>query len=450
MAIQYWGSLLDLEQRDRYDQTVLLIAILNSYEPGLTPPCHFVEISFEQTNLLLDHGASPLAKDVTGLTCLHLVFQSSYFSGTYQRETYRPHRLLTKLVIRLIKAGADVFATDKYRQSPSDEALEGGYERSWREALAECGYSPQEVYEKSGVEFEELVEVGVEHELVETLQHIRDRPPQWTPKTMQEFLIQGIQQGVDLHKPLCKSAHSNLSYLARLHKADQEWVGALKICGYDPEMVYRESGVKWIEPENINYDKAQEEYYLSESEEVGGAEAMTNGDKSSIKEEISVVDETENEEEQVSQWVNHRNRGELDNYQTTKEQDFPQAEMTQYVQTDNSTTNMADRQATGQEIFISNTPSLDGLAANLESLLSLGVGIDMEVGNVWSDLQGMHLENNRPYVLDDEFKITAWMQDRASRSNPGLFPAEEWEPKASRTWFMDFGEETEAWMETNV
>lgn len=455
MAIHDGGVLLDLEQQDISGQTALLKASHNSSDLGLELATHFVEISFEQVDFLLDHGASVLAKDIGGDTCLHCVFHAV---DDFHKAIYRPRHLLTKLVARLIKAGADVFALDAVGISPSAAARHGGYERSWREALEKCGYSPQTVYANSGVQYEELEEVGVEDELIETLEHIRDDPPQWTPRTMQELLVQGIQSLTDLGSCLPDYGNNSISHLARYYGADREWAEALKTCGYDPDTIYAESIIDRIEPVDIIYDEIEEEDDMNRDEETSEDESMSYGDESIIEEEISLEDDTGNaqqdgeEEEQVSQSVYQGSPKKHENHHTIKEENCPQqAEMAQYVQPDSSTTNVADGQANNREIFIATNPNqYDEPEDSFKTSSLLGMDINMLSGNPWSNRQDMHLDYNHPHDHDNRRNNTTWMQDRASSSNSEVFLAEEWEPKASRTWLMDFGEEREVWMETNV
>ena len=146
-----------------------------------------------------------------------------------------------------------MFALNEGGSRPSFVVWDNSCERSWREAPAECGYSPQEVYEIAGVESEELEIFTVEDELVETLRNIPVEYSGWSPKTMQELLVHGIRSAADLSKPLSGYSHLSLSHLARHYKVDREWVEALRTCGYDPKLVYIESGINWTEPEDIIY-----------------------------------------------------------------------------------------------------------------------------------------------------------------------------------------------------
>ncbi len=97
-----------------------------------------MEIAFEQTNLLIDRGASCTAKNKRKETCLHLVLGGTPAHPT-TLSTYRPHKVLVKLLARIVQAGGDVFAVNDHGESPSELAANNGNEKDWREALSLCG-----------------------------------------------------------------------------------------------------------------------------------------------------------------------------------------------------------------------------------------------------------------------------------------------------------------------
>ena len=91
---------------------------------------------------LLDRGADVTTKDDDGNTCLHNVLQSSHLSGHDNRDE------LKNLLVLLIQAGADVYATTNDGESVSDMAytfILDFFEpiclgHVWEEALLTCGY----------------------------------------------------------------------------------------------------------------------------------------------------------------------------------------------------------------------------------------------------------------------------------------------------------------------
>lgn len=116
--------------------------------------------------MLLDHGASVTARDNYGNTCLHHALDTL----RYPEKTSEKDSLLL-----LVKAGADVYATDYSGISVSHVAnmtsrnihapIEDrtAYKRYlWHEVLTECGYDPTTVHEQ----YQDLEEVSDSEEEV--------------------------------------------------------------------------------------------------------------------------------------------------------------------------------------------------------------------------------------------------------------------------------------------
>lgn len=135
MILNLGGEFINYEGRDKYGQTMLLHSSLGLGHT-LSPHC---------IKMLLDHGASVTARNNAGETCLHLALDGILFPV----ETSEKDSLLL-----LVKAGADVYATDYSGISVSDvanirERNKGAYRRDlWDEVLTECGYDPTAVHER--------------------------------------------------------------------------------------------------------------------------------------------------------------------------------------------------------------------------------------------------------------------------------------------------------------
>ena len=126
------NEFINYEAKNRYGQTVLL-RCSNGCGYGLNAPC---------IRLLIDHGASVMAKDNCGRTCLHYALDSLRNpSQVSEKES----------LLLLVKAGADVYAVDDngisvsdvtYTRSDYDKMFNLGTYRGdlWDEVLTECGY----------------------------------------------------------------------------------------------------------------------------------------------------------------------------------------------------------------------------------------------------------------------------------------------------------------------
>jgi len=374
----------------------------------------YIVANTELTDLLLKHGAKTMPRENSKRTCLHLALQS-IDTRNERSQIYRPRHILTRLLIQLIEAGADVFAVDKWGDSPSDAAQDGNYERSWREALAECGYSPQKVYRKSKVEWEELETVSVEDELVETLANVQMNPPQWTPKTMQDLLIRGIRSVADIHKRLCCYSHLSLSHLAGLYHADQEWRGALESCGYDPRLVYIRSGVTWVELEDIRYDESEGEDETSAEDEMGEGYEMSEGDEMSRK-------EWEDEREILTEDVNHARLGRDEHYDLNEGGDRHSLyNMNSDICIDGAGTSKTEKPTSCQQAFITSAEnqlvkSEHNLAGQdiAEMTFDAPFNFDMRARNTWAGFEDGHSQVTIADSHARNYSTNVWMQDNNS------------------------------------
>lgn len=143
MILNLGGEFTDCEGRDKHGQPMLLYSS-QDVGYGLEPHC---------IEMLLDHGASVTARTNFGETCLHLFLDWLRFPV----ETSEKHSLLL-----LVKAGADVYATDHCGISVSDVANRRkrnryAYKRDlWDEILTECSHDFTAIHERH----QELKEVS--------------------------------------------------------------------------------------------------------------------------------------------------------------------------------------------------------------------------------------------------------------------------------------------------
>ena len=98
----------------------------------------------EKVFLILERGACVAARDRYGRSCLHLVlgFNANMKRGfaAYQEEEFKD------ILMCMVTAGADVFASDDCGRTASQTAVMYGHEELWREVLTECGYDPDAVF----------------------------------------------------------------------------------------------------------------------------------------------------------------------------------------------------------------------------------------------------------------------------------------------------------------
>jgi hypothetical protein len=81
--------------------------------------------------LLIQRGAYIHARDADGKNCLHILMENG--GPTHREQMY-------DVLMVLLTAGLDIYATTKCGQSVSNFARKHGYADLWRQVLAECGY----------------------------------------------------------------------------------------------------------------------------------------------------------------------------------------------------------------------------------------------------------------------------------------------------------------------
>lgn len=141
----------------------MLLYSSQGFGQGLNPDC---------IKILLDRGASVMARNNWGETYLHLALRSIRI----------PESSLEKdSLLLLVKAGADVYATDYHGISVSDvvntsDSVDrrkdlGTYRRDlWDEVFTECGYDPAAVHGQ----FQELEQVYSIKEEVSDIKEFSD------------------------------------------------------------------------------------------------------------------------------------------------------------------------------------------------------------------------------------------------------------------------------------
>jgi hypothetical protein len=99
----------------------------------------------EKVFLLLSRGADIAARNGTGETSLHTVLR---FHASMEKSGFRVYQeeKFKDILMCMVTAGADVSASDDYRNTVSQTAVEYGHEEIWREVLADCGYNPDAVF----------------------------------------------------------------------------------------------------------------------------------------------------------------------------------------------------------------------------------------------------------------------------------------------------------------
>lgn len=132
MILNLGGEFINYEGEEVDGETMLLLCARGF---GRGPNSHTIK-------LLLDRGARVTARDSEGWTCLHYALDSIRDPGNVSEKGS---------LLLMIKAGADVYATDHYGKSVSDVAYNshlydkifnlGTYRGDlWDEVLTECGY----------------------------------------------------------------------------------------------------------------------------------------------------------------------------------------------------------------------------------------------------------------------------------------------------------------------
>lgn len=136
MILNLGGEFINLECKDERGRTMLLRC-----SRGLGY-C----LGSDSIKLLIDRGANVMARDFWGDTCLHLALDSVRCPGRGPKGVSEKRSLLL-----MVKAGADVYATNNKGMSVSDVAyISNHFNHSynlgiyrgelWDEVLTECGY----------------------------------------------------------------------------------------------------------------------------------------------------------------------------------------------------------------------------------------------------------------------------------------------------------------------
>ena len=130
--LDHGESFIDLEHRDDGGRPVLLRLARN----------YFNGYDVSKVKLLLERGANIHVRDYQGRTCLHTAVLNADRPYELEREM--------KVLVLLIRRGADIFSTDNSGRSIFDDAYGyqtnaawsiGGYRGVlWDAALSQCGY----------------------------------------------------------------------------------------------------------------------------------------------------------------------------------------------------------------------------------------------------------------------------------------------------------------------
>jgi hypothetical protein len=179
-----------------------------------------------------------------------LTFQGPVDHYQFSRQS------LTKVLTIMIQAGADVYAVDEFGRSPSHMAQgfgesHVGLEWCWQAALRICGLTPEDVYRKSGVSWTDQLHSS--HAIIDIL-FLSRGICSWGRETLQDLLEAAIRASavVTLSRRNYNTRYS-LSHIAIMNGASTEhaWRTALEACGYNPRLIYDESGAQWEEFEEI-------------------------------------------------------------------------------------------------------------------------------------------------------------------------------------------------------
>lgn len=185
MILNLGGEFVNYEGKVKYGRTMLLYSS-QGFGQGLNPRC---------IKILLDRGASVMARNNWGETCLHLALRSIRI----------PESSLEKdSVLLLVKAGADVYATDYHGISVSDVANTsdsvdrrkdlGTYRRDlWDEVLTECGFDPAAVHGQ----FQELEQVYSIKEEVSDVKEVSDGEEEVSDSDERESMIEEQDSEMD-------------------------------------------------------------------------------------------------------------------------------------------------------------------------------------------------------------------------------------------------------------
>jgi hypothetical protein len=233
-----------------------------SYRPRSSTSKYYVEDSFAMIKLLMDRGVDFNSMTNERRNFFH-VFLTERNNHDGRIIIYRPHDMLTAVLVRVIEGGGDILAVEMFGKTPTDAAKDNHYDRSWREALSRCGYSPQDVYAKSGVSWTELKNCGPEANLIETLEYmgrqwyheqsygIPGHGRQWRQETLQQLLTSGVQTYGDLFLQVDSQTTTEILQVVRKVHADDAFRKALATCGYNAKQIYNCADIPWVELEDI-------------------------------------------------------------------------------------------------------------------------------------------------------------------------------------------------------
>lgn len=166
MILNLGEEFVNYEGKDNDGHNMLLFSSVGCGY-GLNPD--FIKILF-------DRGASVMARGNRGESCLHLALQ---LVRCPEKSSEKDSLLL------LVKAGADVYATDYSGMSVSYVAINssdwkrgfnlGAYRRDlWDEVLTECGYDPASVHGRVQ-ELEEVSDSDERESMIEEQDYKMDR-----------------------------------------------------------------------------------------------------------------------------------------------------------------------------------------------------------------------------------------------------------------------------------
>lgn len=196
--------------------------------------------------MILDRSVSVLAQDTRCQTCLHRVLAPRLCDGSM---AFIPRAMLQKALIRMLQAGADIYATDDEGATPTHKSRQYGVEMIWRHALQACGGQAEKVYAASAVPWtvrRDVYECGELQEALRIIQALR-RPSAyiWALGTLQSLLDDGIRHILD--QDILKS----LVTVACECGPDSENVlrVALDKRGHDLRAIYHAANVSWRELE---------------------------------------------------------------------------------------------------------------------------------------------------------------------------------------------------------
>ena len=242
---------------------------------------NWVENSFEQASLLIDRGASIHAADSRGYTCLHFLLKRNHQEwGDAKDSLYLPQRYLTRILIKCLLAGADVYYRNHDGQSPTCQAQIGGREKAWREALRECGYDPEHVYQNSSATWIDLPDQSVMGRIYDIIPYLREPwSSGWSLDALHSFLQEAVASPHDETELTFMKRQASIHVAKLGPNAEHAWRVALKTCRWDPRAVYAVSEVPWRELTELTEPGEILERYFHEDFEFIIKEIMESGHK---------------------------------------------------------------------------------------------------------------------------------------------------------------------------